>query len=217
MKKLILAPFFLAAILLQGCQIAPDPKAYAAPVTVVKKEDKTPFLSMSKVYKYVVKDAKGRNSVVASYSNAFEVGECATLWRSYSSKHASYRYYPRIAAANADCSAFTPEPVEESYYFYRWQDAEKMGFQFYSYTMDTWLDTPLQKLLDSWGNPNKVSTDANGVMHITYKKGYTKTTTTYNGFNQVTGSYDNTYWCNTTFSIVDDRVFNYDWEGNNCN
>ena len=76
----------------------------------------------------------------------------------------------------------------------------------YNQKLNTWLESPKDDLIMSWGIPDDSYTLDNGKELITYKR---SNTSYYNGT-----SYH--YYCNTTFTIENSNIVDWKWEGNNC-
>jgi hypothetical protein len=216
---------------LTACTVATKKDAYPVDVTVVKKERVSAsagaiLSSMGELaarnhIRYTVKDSQNRPSYVMSTSDEFQEGQCATLWRSSAEKWTTNEtWYPHLAKADAQCHAIRPEPVDDDSR-YRYNNPEFNGkgegtyYQKYSFFLDTWLDQPVNELIMIWGNPSTVVPIENGGSALTYSENMTTTTTSYNGYNQVTAQSEYNAWCRTSFMVYGGKIFSYKWDSNN--
>lgn len=76
----------------------------------------------------------------------------------------------------------------------------------YNAKLNTWLNSPKEDLVLSWGVPSATYSVNKKTELITYKR---SSISSYNG---------NIYnWnCDTTFTITDGIITNWKWEGNSC-
>lgn len=224
LNKKYLSYLFVISItfLVQGCALimgqAKDPNAFATPVKVISVKENFAFTGsgVNGFYttRYIVRDAKGRDSVVMARVGEHQPGACLTLWRGNMNK---YPYYPRLSTANSDCSVLKSEPdYAAKTYIYKPQNIALSDFyQWYSVKMETWLDASVEDLVRAWGAPIK-SYRSDVASFLTYANQRTTTYTQYNYLGNVTNSSSASYHCETTFEIRDGLVYDYSWRGNNC-
>jgi hypothetical protein len=85
-------------------------------------------------------------------------------------------------------------------------------------TLQTWVGSDVNPLLQAWGPPSDVYTMPDGhVMYTWLNVGGTHVTSNYNQFTrQITGGAV-TIWCKTTFTTTaEGTVQRWRWQGNAC-
>ncbi|WP_434631496.1 hypothetical protein [Chromobacterium sp. CV08] len=192
----------------------PDSRPYAA-----KVESKRPFRTARKMdfgplTMYWLIDNRGVRTPVVSANPNYKVGQCVTLWRSRSGVIDSdfqVATYPKLSAANPNCSAPRQEPRSIDSYLYTRED---WGYQWmYVFKMDNlWLGRTEDELLNSkdWGVPDKSYINGK-TKYLTYTRASSEVRT-----DSANGVYSSSYLCETTFALQGGRVFNYQYRGNSC-
>lgn len=218
MKKSLLA---VTTVLLLGCQSRSLPiRSYSShaipdPVSVVSVSESTlsdydkikktlqrKGMTQLKLYRYRIKDKVNRHFDIYDFSERpeFKRGDCATRWQA--PRNTSY---PRLSAANPNCTPLSIEPKSPSIVIPQTPSARLKRIAF----LNHWLDKDEKILLRSWGKPDKITPQKNGV-EFRYHYKYTMSGR----------SGDQTYtaiWhCQTDWRLRNGVVFDYQEKGNAC-
>lgn len=101
----------------------------------------------------------------------------------------------------------------------------------YEEILKSWVGSSESELVSSWGPPTSFYEAQDGARMLTYRTGRSgvtsipqyqsvPTTTAY-GYTsyQTTTTYQTVsynYWCETTFTVKNDEIVYWQWQGNNC-
>lgn len=195
-----------------------DPLAKAVPAKVVKIEKEyniwggSYWASKFMATVYTVADSKGRLFEVRELGHPkhaqFKPGQCVTLWRASTILN---DHYPRINIATSDCRVVTPEPEKTHIYNYRIDEESCLTRK-----LDSWLDSPVSRLVANWGEPTQKIYENNRLVFIyneEYKVTEQKSQLRF-GYGRVTES---EHSCDIRFYIDKNNLISgYSWQGNNC-
>ncbi len=225
---------FPAVALFSGCASlgAGGEKSTSArgyPVMVVERGESSTFYGAAvngrTNYVYVVRDGKGRESMVMSKRDDLVPGNCATLWRDISSP-----YYPRLSRATENCAPLSEEPDGRGGYMYINNKIDKRGvrkypihpYSIYYLSLDNWLDVSEEDTIRVLGEPDKRE-ERDGKTFLTYAR---QITLDVNGNKSWIDSASNNWFskttglnkCFTTFEFYDSLIFGYftKEEGGGC-
>lgn len=195
-----------------------DPYAKAVPVKVVGIDSEyniwggSYWASRFMTTVYTVVDSKGRTFKIKALGHPkkadFQVGQCVSMWRASNILNS---YYPRLSGAAGDCNIINSEPEKDHYYSYRLNEETCLERK-----LDSWLDSPVERLTANWGEPNEKYYENNHIV-MRYYEDYTVTERHSRlrfGHGKTTKS---SYSCDIKFYVDDKNVIaGYSWKGNNC-
>jgi len=88
----------------------------------------------------------------------------------------------------------------------------------YEKVLNSWINTDINRLIESWGPPSDQLTMPDGRTLYTWLwVGDTVVTSNYNRYLNLATAYATTYWCKTTFTVDAQGIIRaWRFEGNAC-